>query len=96
MRTRTTGTGWRRRVMPALARACPGIRLDTLPALLVTAALALGAGCLRIKSEPVEVKPIHITLDINVKVDRELDSFFNDLDVTAKKAPSAAVTGTPK
>jgi hypothetical protein len=29
---------------------------------------------------PVEVKPIHITIDVNVKVDRELDSFFDDID----------------
>ncbi len=29
---------------------------------------------------PVEIKPIHITLDINVKVDKALDTFFEDLD----------------
>ena len=31
---------------------------------------------------PVEVKPIHITIDVNVKVDRALDSFFDDIDKT--------------
>jgi len=31
---------------------------------------------------PVEVKPIHITIDINIKVDRALDNFFDDLDET--------------
>lgn len=31
---------------------------------------------------PVEVKPIHITIDVNVKVDRALDDFFGDLDKT--------------
>jgi hypothetical protein len=31
---------------------------------------------------PVEVKPIHITIDVNVKVDRALDSFFDDIDET--------------
>lgn len=30
--------------------------------------------------KPVEIKPIHITIDINVKVDRALDNFFSDLD----------------
>ncbi|MFW2366251.1 MAG: hypothetical protein ACN4GW_07525 [Desulforhopalus sp.] len=30
--------------------------------------------------KPVEIKPIHITIDINVKVDRALDDFFGDLD----------------
>ncbi len=30
--------------------------------------------------EPVEVKPIHITIDVNIRVDRALDDFFGDLD----------------
>ena len=30
--------------------------------------------------KPVEIKPIHITIDVNVKVDRALDDFFGDLD----------------
>ena len=35
-----------------------------------------------------EVKPIHITLDINLKIDRELDNFFGDVDqAAAKTAP---------
>ncbi|BBO68795.1 hypothetical protein DSCA_27250 [Desulfosarcina alkanivorans] len=33
--------------------------------------------------EPVEIKPIHITIDVNVKVDRALDDFFGDIDETA-------------
>ena len=33
-----------------------------------------------IEIKPVEIKPIHITIDINVKVDRALDDFFGDLD----------------
>ncbi len=33
-----------------------------------------------VEVKPVEVKPIHITIDINVKVDRALDDFFGDLD----------------
>ncbi len=53
--------------------------------------LALLAGaCASVKTEnkvetvseikPIEVKPIHIVLDINVKVDKDLDKFFNDVD----------------
>lgn len=34
---------------------------------------------------PVEIKPIHITIDINVKVDKALDNFFDDLDETESK-----------
>ncbi len=29
--------------------------------------------------KPVEVKPIHITIDVNVKVDRALDDFIGDV-----------------
>lgn len=43
-------------------------------------ALPLLGGCLNVKTEPIEVKPIHITVDVNVKVDRALDDFFGDLD----------------
>ena len=33
------------------------------------------AGCVS-----VDVKPIHITVDVNVKVDKALDDFFGDID----------------
>lgn len=42
--------------------------------------LSLASGCLNVKTEPIEVKPIHITVDVNVKVERALDDFFGDLD----------------
>jgi hypothetical protein len=40
-----------------------------------------GAACTqhRVEVAPVEVKPIHITIDVNVKVDREIDDYFGDL-----------------
>ncbi len=34
----------------------------------------------KVQVAPVEVKPIHITIDVNVKVDRALDNFFDDID----------------
>jgi len=48
---------------------------------LLTGLVTLSA-CTRheIEVKPVEIKPIHITIDINVKVDRALDDFFGDLD----------------
>jgi len=52
-------------------------------------ALLLG-GCLNVKTEPIEVKPIHITVDVNVRVEKALDDFFGDLD---KKSTTLA---TPK
>ena len=46
--------------------------------------LAASAGCLSVKTEheikPVEVKPIHITMDVNLKVDKELDKAFGEED----------------
>ena len=33
----------------------------------------------------VEVPPMHITIDVNVKVDRALDDFFSDLDQAQEK-----------
>jgi len=46
---------------------------------LALAPLLLG-GCLNVKTAPIEVKPIHITVDVNVKVEKALDDFFGDLD----------------
>ncbi|MBW1840670.1 MAG: hypothetical protein JRI75_02605 [Deltaproteobacteria bacterium] len=34
----------------------------------------------RVEIAPVEVKPIHITIDVNIKVDKALDDFFGDID----------------
>jgi hypothetical protein len=51
---------------------------------ILAAAFLLG-GCLH---KPIEVEtrhsiePIKISIDVNLKVDRELDDFFGDLDDT--------------
>ena len=47
----------------------------------------IAAGCTQHKVEvaPVEVKPIHITIDVNVKVDRALDDFFDDIDTAEEQ-----------
>ncbi|MBF0229599.1 MAG: YnbE family lipoprotein [Desulfamplus sp.] len=34
---------------------------------------------------PLEVKPIHITIDINVKVDKALENYFDDIDKAEEK-----------
>ncbi|MBU0969792.1 MAG: YnbE family lipoprotein [Proteobacteria bacterium] len=39
----------------------------------------------QVEVKPVEIKPIHITIDVNVKVDRALDNFFNDIDAAEDK-----------
>jgi hypothetical protein len=38
----------------------------------------------------IEVAPMHITIDVNVRVDRELDNFFGDLDKAADKIEPTA------
>ena len=45
--------------------------------LLVSAAILSSAGCISVKTES-EIKPIHITMDVNLKVDKELDRAFAD------------------
>lgn len=51
--------------------------------LLGTILLLPGCTSHQVRVEPVEIKPIHITIDVNIKVDRALDDFFGDLDKTA-------------
>ena len=47
-------------------------------AAIALAAASLGAvGCISVKTES-EIKPIHITMDVNLKVDKNLDSAFSD------------------
>ncbi len=62
------------------------LKLQFLPVLLLSA-----AGCLthRVEVAPIEVKPIHITMDVNIKVDRELDSFFSAVEQQAGVKPPA-------
>ena len=50
--------------------------------------LMVTSGCStrhEVEVKPVEVKPIHITIDVNVKVDRALDDFFDDIDQAEEK-----------
>jgi hypothetical protein len=49
-----------------------------LLALSPLAAFALG-GCLSVKTEPIEVKPIHVTVDVNVRVEREVENLVSDI-----------------
>jgi hypothetical protein len=40
----------------------------------------------------VEIKPIHITIDVNVKVDRALDNFFGDIDAAKEELEKKPTT----
>jgi hypothetical protein len=69
-----------------LKNSCIGLFLALLTSLAVS-------GCLRSSHEvktqseikPIEIKPIHITIDVNVKVDKALDDFFGDIDESTSK-----------
>ena len=51
------------------------IRRVLLSMLLGVASAATFGGCLSIKTEH-EIKPIHITMDVNIKVQKELENFL--------------------
>lgn len=43
--------------------------------------LALGlTGCLNVRTEPIRVEPIEITMNVNLRIVQELSDFFDDLD----------------
>lgn len=45
-------------------------------------------GCKTEHKVELEVKPVQITVDVNVRVDRELENFFGSLDEAAEKVGS--------
>ena len=56
-----------------------------LPILAAAVLLGIGASaCIRtdntVDVKPIEIKPVHITLDINIRIEKALDDFFGDLD----------------
>ena len=50
----------------------------------------LACSCIehKVQSAPIEIKPIHITMDINLRVQRELDEFFDFEKTTPAKEAS--------
>ena len=56
------------------------VALMRLAAVAALVLVVFVAGCLSVRTDPIEVKPIHITVDVNVKVDRAFTDFFGDID----------------
>lgn len=46
-------------------------------------------GCIshQVSVDPIEVKPIHVTVDVNVRVQRELDKYF-DFETATETEPT--------
>jgi len=63
------------------------MRLKTCLAL---AAALVVTSCARVKIDPIKVEPLHITVDVNIKVDRQLDEFFAFEDEAEKGTESPA------
>jgi len=63
--------------------------LGTIPILLLLMTLGCTKHEVETKSQvevaPVEIKPIHITIDVNIRVDKALDDFFSDIDESAQE-----------
>ena len=62
--------------------------LGTISILLLLISLGCTKHQVETKSQvevaPVEIKPIHITIDVNIRVDKALDDFFSDIDESAQ------------
>ncbi len=54
---------------------------STLLGGIVVATLLMGVSCTKheVNVAPLEIKPIHITLDVNVRIDKAVDDFFSDI-----------------
>ena len=59
-------------------------------------ALLFLPSCAHVKVDPIEVKPIHIVHDINIRVDKQLDEFFafQEQGATTQPATTAPTTQT--
>ena len=64
--------------------------MNTRLTLLVSAALISAVGCISVKTES-EIKPIHITMDVNLKVDKELDKAFSDENMKKPQGDFTAI-----
>ena len=58
--------------------------------MIAVAATCLAGGCIQVKTES-EIKPIHITMDVNLKVDKALDKAFADENQQKPQGDFAAV-----
>ena len=60
--------------------------------MLAAAAALCAAGCIQLKTES-EIKPIHITMDVNLKVDKDLDRAFADENAQSPKGDFRVAKG---
>ena len=49
----------------------------------------------KVKVDPIKVEPIYVTMDIRIRVDRDLQDFFSFEDRMGKKSDEKSVTIQP-
>lgn len=52
-------------------------------------------GCKTEHKLEVDVKPLQVTIDVNIKIDRDLDNFFGSLDEAVKRFDGAKTEEAP-
>jgi len=52
------------------------IHSNAVAVILISAALFAASCGTTVDVKPIKVEPIHVTMDVNIRVDRELDQFF--------------------
>ncbi len=68
-------------------------RYICMPALVLIFWGVVLSGCRtshEVEMKPVEIKPIHITIDVNVRVEKALDDFFEDLEAAEDEIMESA------
>jgi hypothetical protein len=48
-----------------------------------------------VEVKPMEIKPIYITIDVNIRVDKALDNFFEDIDRAVQQADAPVKPSQP-
>lgn len=69
-------------------------KASMMASLTVLAALPWGCNP-RLRVDPITVEPIHVTMDINVRLDERLDKFFafeDEIPVGESRVPDAGAT----
>ncbi len=60
----------------------------------MSGAMLLATSCVHVATDPIEVKPIHITLDVNIRIQKDLDNFFA-FEEDVLKNPGGVKTSAP-
>jgi hypothetical protein len=65
--------------------------------LLLLGLMVVLTGCFRVKTDPIRVEPIEITMNVNLRVVQEVTDFFDELDARSTvMAPLAEENPQPR